>query len=228
VRLLIIEDEEKLASALAESLGSDGYDVAAARTGEEGFFLLHQERFDLVILDVMLPRRSGLEILQGIRREGHRLPVLILTARDLVEDRVAGLDAGADDYMVKPFAMPELSARVRALLRRHQDHATPHTLQLVDLTLHVASRVVTRGGRRLDLTQREFELLEYLLLNAGRVVSREMLAKEVWQETSRHTPIDNVIDVQINRLRKKIDDPFDVKLLHTVRGVGFVMRSDQA
>jgi DNA-binding response OmpR family regulator len=173
-----------------------------------------------------LPRRSGLEILRGIRNECYRVPVLILTSRDRIEDRVAGLDAGADDYLIKPFAMPELSARARALLRRHQDHAATRTLQLLDLEMDVASRTVNRAGRRLDLTQREFDLLEYLLLNAGRIVSREMLAKEVWQESSRHTPIDNVIDVQMNRLRKKIDDPFAVKLLQTVRGVGFVMRAE--
>jgi two-component system copper resistance phosphate regulon response regulator CusR len=224
VRLLVIEDEAKLSSALAESLRAEGYEVDTTRIGEEGFYLLHRQRFDLVILDLMLPKRGGLEILRGIRREGHRVPVLILTSRDLVADRVAGLDAGADDYMVKPFAMPELSARVRALLRRQQDHTPPATLRLMDLELDGTSRIVTRAGRRLDLTPREFSLLEYLLINTGRVVSREMLAKDVWKETARHTPIDNVIDVQIARLRKKIDDPFVVKLLQTVRGVGFVLR----
>jgi two-component system, OmpR family, copper resistance phosphate regulon response regulator CusR len=226
MRLLVIEDEAKLASALGESLSAEGYDVVTTRIGEEGFYLIHRENFDLVILDLMLPKRGGLEILRGIRHEGSRLPVLILTSRDLVEDRVAGLDAGADDYMVKPFAMPELSARVRALLRRQHDQPPARTLQIQDLELHVASRVVTRAGRRLDLTHREFAVLEYLLLHVGRVVSREMLAKDVWKETARHTPIDNVIDVQIARLRKKIDDPFPVRLLHTVRGVGFVLRLD--
>jgi two-component system, OmpR family, copper resistance phosphate regulon response regulator CusR len=228
VRVLVIEDEAKLASALAEGLSAEGYDVVTTRIGEEGFFLIHRESFDLVILDLMLPKRGGLEILRGIRQDGRQVPVLILTSRDLVEDRVAGLDAGADDYMVKPFAMPELSARVRALLRRQHEAPPPRTLRLLDLELGVASRVVTRAGRRLDLTPREFALLEYLLLNAGRVVSREMLAKDVWQETARHTPIDNVIDVQVARLRKKVDDPFPVRLLQTVRGVGFVMRVEPA
>ncbi|MFZ0340449.1 MAG: winged helix-turn-helix domain-containing protein, partial [Terracidiphilus sp.] len=178
------------------------------------------------ILDVMLPGRNGLEILQTMRRHGLRTPVLMLTARDAVEDRVIGLDTGADDYLVKPFAFPELLARVRALSRR----ALPETsakLQIADLELDVEGRSVTRAGQLLDLTAREFELLEYLLRRRGHVVSREMLTRDVWKEAGRHTPLDNVIDVHVARLRRKVDDQFAQKLVHTVRGVGFVVREEQ-
>jgi len=153
------------------------------------------------------------------------MPVLILTAKDSIEDRVHGLDAGADDYLVKPFAFPEFLARVRALVRRGKTE-TSSRLKLADLEMDVAAHKVSRGGKDLALTAHEFELLEYLLRQQGRVVSREMLAREVWKETARYTPLDNVIDVHIARLRRKIDEPFDRKLLHTVRGVGFVMRED--
>ena len=174
----------------------------------------------------MLPGRSGLEILQAMRRHGLRTPVLMLTARDAVEDRVTGLDTGADDYLVKPFAFPELLARVRALSRRATPESSPK-LQIADLELDVEGRSVTRGGQLLDLTAREFELLEYLLRRRGHVVSREMLTRDVWKEAGRHTPLDNVIDVHVARLRRKVDDQFARKLVHTVRGVGFVVREDQ-
>lgn len=187
--------------------------------------MLETQSFDLVILDVMLPGRGGLEILAALRRRGLQTPVLVLTARDSVEDRVQGLDAGGDDYMVKPFAFSELLARARALLRR----GTPEkqqTLQLADLALDAATRQVTRGGQALDLTVREFELLEYLLRNQGRVVSRDMLVRDIWKEPARQTPLDNVIDVHMARLRRKLDDPFEPKLIQTVRGVGFMMRQE--
>jgi DNA-binding response OmpR family regulator len=167
-----------------------------------------------------------LEVLDDMRRTGLNAPVLILTSRDSIEDRVLGLDAGADDYLVKPFAFAELLARIRALIRRNLP-ATPSTLRLGDLTLELDARTATRGGRKLDLTAREFDLLEYLLLNRGSVVSREMLAREVWKQVMRYTPLDNVIDVQITRLRRKLDGDFQRKLLHTVRGVGFVLREDE-
>jgi DNA-binding response OmpR family regulator len=226
VRILVIEDEVKLARALQEGLEAERYHVSLAHTGEEGFYVAQTESFDLLILDVMLPGRNGMEILSSMRRRGFATPVLMLTARDAVEDRVRGLDAGADDYLVKPFAFPELLARVRALSRR-SSYDTSEALRLADLELDVIGRGVTRGGRALELTAREFELLEYLLRHCGQVVSREMLTRDVWRETGRHTPLDNVIDVHVARLRRKIDDPFSEKLVHTVRGVGFVLRTEQ-
>ncbi len=223
MHILIVEDETKVAQALREGLEREGYAVTVARTGEEGYYLLDARSFDLVVLDLMLPGRSGLEILGTLRARDRGIPVLILTARDTVRDRVVGLDTGADDYLVKPFAFPELAARIRALLRRGR--AEPVSgLRVSDLELDVAARRVTRGGRGLELTAREFELLEYLLRNRGRVVSREMLAREVWKETDRATPLDNVIDVHIARLRRKIDDGFESKLIHTVRGVGYIVK----
>ena len=174
----------------------------------------------------MLPGRSGLELLMTMRQRGCKTPVLILTARDSVEDRVRGLDAGADDYLVKPFAFPELLARVRALSRRGAPDLASR-LQIADLEMEVVGRLVTRGGKILDLTPREFDLLEYLLRNQGQVVSREMLIRDVWKEVGRQTPLDNVIDVQMARLRGKVDERFDKKLVQTVRGVGFVIREER-
>lgn len=225
MRILIVEDEPKLAAALQEGLQSESFEIVTVRTGEEGFFLLHAESFDLLVLDRMLPGRDGVEILRQMRAEGMRIPVLLLTARDSVEDRVTGLDAGADDYLVKPFAFPELQARVRALLRRGFPEPPP-AMRLADLEVESSSRTVRRGGRAIELTGREFELLEYLMRNQGAVVSREMLVRDVWKETMRATPLDNVIDVHVARLRRKVDDGFDKKLLYTVRGVGFVLRED--
>lgn len=226
MQILVIEDERKLAEAIAEGLRGSGYSVSLAHSGETGLKQLHADLFDLILLDIMLPRQSGLETLRSLRRDGFKSPVLILTSKDAIEDRVLGLDAGADDYLVKPFAFPELLARIRALLRRGMPAHTPY-LQLADLYLDLNGRTANRGGKILELTSREFDLLEYLLLNRGTVVSREMLARDVWKETSRYTSLDNVIDVQIARIRRKIDDPFQKKLLHTVRGVGFVLREQE-
>lgn len=227
MQILLIEDERKLATAIAEGLQGEGYAVSVAHSGESGSKLLRQGKFDLVLLDVMLPRKGGLETLRDLRREGFRVPVLVLTSRDSVDDRVLGLDAGADDYLVKPFAFPELLARVRALSRR-SGSVPASQLQLSDLSIDLNGRTAARSGAMLDLTSREFDLLEYLLLNRGNVISREMLARDVWKETLRYTSLDNVIDVQIARLRRKLDDPFPRKLLHTVRGVGFVLREGDA
>ena len=223
MRILVVEDEVKVARALEEGLEGERYQVVVARTGEEGFFLANAESFDVVVLDLMLPGRAGLEILAACRRRGLQMPVLILTAKDAVEDRVLGLDSGADDYMVKPFAFAELLARIRALLRRGRADQVPR-LQAQDLEMDLVTHTVTRGHQSIDLTAREFELLEYLLRRQGQLVSREMLARDVWKETSRATPIDNVIDVHIARLRRKLDREFPTKLIHTVRGVGFTLR----
>jgi two-component system copper resistance phosphate regulon response regulator CusR len=226
MNILLIEDEHKLAAAVSEGLAAHHHTTAVAYTGEAGLKLLRNGRFDLILLDVMLPRQSGLETLRELRRDGFHLPVLILTSRDSIEDRVLGLDAGADDYLVKPFAFPELLARVRALSRRGAPISASH-LELADLKIDLNGRTAHRAGKTLDLTGREFDLLEYLLVNRGTVVSREMLARSVWKESSRSTALENVIDVQIARLRRKIDDPFPIKLLHTVRGVGFVLREEE-
>ncbi len=225
MHVLVVEDERKVAQAIRKGLEGEHYKVTLAKTGEEGFFLLNARTFDLVILDLMLPGRDGIEILKTIRERGLETRVLILTARDTVEDRVLGLDSGADDYLIKPFAFPELLARIRALLRRGRTDQVLN-LKLADLEIDLPARTAKRGGRVLELTPREFELLHYLLRNQGHVVSREMLARDVWKETARVTPIDNVIDVHIARLRRKVDDPFARKLLKTVRGVGFVLKED--
>ena len=226
MRVLLIEDETKVADALKQGLEAEGYDAVVARTGEDGFYLLSSEVFEVVILDLMLPGRDGLEILETLRRRGVETPVLVLTARDAVDDRVVGLDAGADDYLVKPFAFPELLARIRALLRRGR---SDKSLRLVcgDLELDLVTRRVLRAGQSVDLTAREFELLEYLMRHEPQVVSREMLAGEVWKESTRATPLDNVIDVHIARLRKKIDHGSPNKLIHTVRGLGFIFREGE-
>jgi DNA-binding response OmpR family regulator len=226
VQILVIEDEPKVGKALQEGLQAEDYDVTLAPTGEEGFFLASSQLFDLVVLDLLLPGRDGLEVLSALRKKGIRIPVLVLTAKDAIEDRVAGLDAGADDYLVKPFAFPELSARIRALLRRGKPESS-EPVRVDTLEIDLKARAVSRDGQKIDLTVREFDLLEFLVRNSGRVVSREMLAREVWKETSRATPIDNVIDVHIARLRRKIDDPFKRKLVHTVRGVGFTVREGE-
>ncbi|HMI49886.1 MAG TPA: response regulator transcription factor [Candidatus Saccharimonadales bacterium] len=223
MRVLVVEDERKMAEALRKGLESDGYSVTIAGTGEDGFYRATTETFDAVVLDLMLPGRDGLEILAAMRHRELLIPVLILTSKDTLKDRVSGLNAGADDYLIKPFALSELLARMRALLRRGKAEVAGR-LQLADLEMDVSKHHVARAGRELTLTAHEFSLLEYLLRHREKVVSREMLGRDVWRETSRHTPLDNVIDVHIARLRRKIDDPFRGKLLHTVRGVGFILR----
>jgi DNA-binding response OmpR family regulator len=227
-RILIIEDDQKMSDALASGLQSAGYHVLTATSAEEGFFLVHNQSPDLLLLDLTLPHRNGLDILRQLRAEGTDLRILILTSHNTVEDRVIGLTSGADDYLGKPFSFPELLARIDALLRRYLPVKNDPQLRIGDLALDRRSRTVTRSGESIDLTAREFDLLLYLAENTGRTVSREMLAQDIWRETSRFTPIDNVIDVQIARLRRKIDDPFTIKLLQTVRGLGFRLREPQA
>jgi DNA-binding response OmpR family regulator len=226
MRILVVEDEQKVANALREGLEGERYDVVVERTGENAFFRLTTEAFDLILLDLGLPGRGGLEILATLRAKSVKTPVLILTARDTLEDRVAGLDSGADDYLVKPFAFAELLARIRALLRRGRAAESPR-LAVGDLTMDLITRKVIRGGSPVELTVREFELLEYLMRYEGQVVSRETLARDVWKETARTTPLDNVIDVHIARLRRKVDMERPVRLIHTVRGVGFMLREGE-
>jgi two-component system, OmpR family, copper resistance phosphate regulon response regulator CusR len=226
MKILIIEDEIKVATALKHGLESEHFSADTALSGENGFYMLNEQKYDLIILDLMLPGRDGLEILDAIRKKDLDIPVLILTARDTVEDRVHGLDCGADDYLVKPFAFPELLARIRAILRRSNLNEGVKILKLADLRLDRVNHTITRGDRLINLTVKEFELLEYLLQHQGFIVSREMLSQDVWHETQRATPLDNVIDVHIAHLRKKIDEPFEHKLLHTVRGVGFMLRGE--
>lgn len=221
-RILIIEDDVKTANAIREGFGLDGYDAVAVTNSEEGVSLARDASFDAIVLDWMLPGRSGIEILKILRGEAIRTPVLLLTARDTVEDRVLGLDGGADDYLIKPFAFAELSARVRALIRRSND-PDPVQRRIADLVLDVEQRRARRGTRQIALTPREFDLLAYLVRHQGHTVTRHMLAKDVWRELQRATPLDNVIDVHIAHLRRKIDEGQPTKLIHTVRGVGFVL-----
>jgi len=227
MRILVVEDEKKVARALQQGLEARNYEVTLAYTGEEGFFLVNAQTFDLLILDLMLPGRNGLEILATLRRQRLQTPVLILTARDALDDRVRGLDEGADDYLIKPFAFPELLARIRALLRRGRSDQVLH-LKVGDLEMDLVTRRVTRKGQTIELSAREYDLLEYLLRYRGQVVSKEMLARDVWKEPTRATPLDNLIEVHIARLRRKIDDPFSSKLLKTVRGVGYILKEDNA
>ena len=222
----MVEDERKLAQVLSSALQAEHYDVVVAATGEDGFYRANAELFDLVLLDLMLPGRNGLEILQTLRQRHVETPVLILTARDGIDDRVLGLDLGADDYLVKPFALPELLARIRALLRRGRPSEV-FRLKAADLEVDLVARRVLRGDRAIELTGREFDLLEYLLRHQGHLVSREMLARDVWKEPRRATPLDNVIDVQMTRLRRKVDLEGAPRLIHTVRGVGFVLREGE-
>ena len=224
-RILIIEDNAKTAQALREGLRGEGYDASVARTGEDGFFQVNTEAFDLVVLDWMLPGRDGIEILRALRARSMKPPVLLLTARDTVEDRVVGLDSGADDYLVKPFAFAELLARVRVLLRRTSQEEVVRR-QVGDLVLHVESRRAYRSGQEISLTPREFDLLVYLMRHEGQLVTRQMLAQDVWRETKRATPLNNVIDVHLGHLRKKIDEGRRSKLIQTVRGVGFMLREE--
>ena len=226
MRILVVEDEQKVANALLEGLEGERYDVVVERTGEGAFFRVTTEPFDAVLLDLTLPGRDGLEILAAMRERGVKTPVLVLTARDTLQDRVVGLDAGADDYLVKPFAFAELLARIRALVRRGRVAEIPLFI-VGDLEMDVVSRAVTRRGQPVELTVREFELLAYLIRHQGQVVSRESLARDVWRETARTTPLDNVIDVHVARLRRKVDAGPSPKLVHTVRGIGFMLREGE-
>jgi two-component system copper resistance phosphate regulon response regulator CusR len=219
-RVLIVEDEPKTRASIVAALGMEGWSVAEASRGREMIAHLDRQRFDLVVLDWVLPGRDGLELLHHVRARGAQTPVLMLTARHGVDDRVIGLESGADDYLVKPFAIAELVARCRALLRRPA-MSTSEFLRCADLQLDTRSRTARRNEEEIPLTPREVDLLEYLLRYQNQIVTREMLEREVWKQTHRFTSLDNVIDVQVMRLRRKIDGEHELKLLHTLRGVGY-------
>jgi two-component system copper resistance phosphate regulon response regulator CusR len=225
VKLLVVEDEHKTGDYLRQGLTEAGFVVDLARTGLDGHHLAMTESYDLILLDVMLPDIDGWRIIQSLREAGHRTPVLFLTARDSVEDRVKGLELGADDYLVKPFAFAELLARVRTLLRRGQAPVQSDRLQVADLVLDLAKRRATRGGARINLTGKEFALLELLVRRAGEVLPRSLIASQVWDMNFDSDT--NVIDVAIRRLRGKIDDDFEPKLIHTVRGMGYCVEAPE-
>ena len=224
MRVLVIEDEAKVASFIRRGLEAEGYRVDIAPDGEGGLTQAFDHEYDLVVLDVMLPKRDGLSVLQEMRRHKLHVPVLMLTARDTVADKVTGLDRGADDYLTKPFAFEELLARIRALLRRGSS-LSPSTLSVADLELNLISRQVSRAGTRIELTAKEFALLEFFLRHPGRVLSRALIAQHVWGVD--FDTFTNVIDVYVNYLRKKIDTGFPTRLIQTVRGVGYVIKEPE-
>jgi DNA-binding response OmpR family regulator len=218
MRILVVEDNHRLNSSLASSLAHEGYSIDSAYDGQEGQDLAEMTSYDLIILDIMLPKKDGLDVCRDLRRRRIHTPILLLTARDTVDDRVQGLDFGADDYLVKPFAMRELLARLRALLRRQQP-SKQGRLEMGNLVIDPVTHTVEREGRPLDLTPKEFALLEYLMYHPNQVVTREMIEQHIWNYDFECES--NVIDVYVRRLRRKIDDPFEIKLLTTVRGVGY-------
>ena len=222
MRALLVEDDATIAEFVARGLREAGFAVDRAADGEEGLEAARTQPYDVAIVDLMLPRRDGLSVIEAMRRAGITTPVLILSARRSVDDRVRGLQTGGDDYLTKPFAFAELLARVQALVRRASRTPEPTTLTYDDLVVDLLSRRVTRGGTPIDLRPREFALLEYLMRNAGKVVSKTMILSHVWDYT--FDPQTNIVDVLVSRLRERIDRPFEKKLLHTVRGVGYVIR----
>src|SRR3989442_10724413 len=224
MRILVVEDERKVASFIRQGLEEEGHAVEVARDGADAVDLLSGPPYDLIVLDVMLPRRDGFAVLRELRGHGVATPVLMLTARDAVADKVTGLDLGADDYLTKPFAFEELLARVRALLRRGTDQRAA-VLRLGDLSLDPATREARRGARRIALTAREYSLLDYFLRNAGRLLTRPMIAEHVWGLD--FDAESNIIDVYVGYLRRKIDDRGERRLLHTMRGAGYVMKASE-
>jgi heavy metal response regulator len=221
MRLLVVEDEKKVAGFIKKGLEEEGYAVDLVSDGHEGLWMALDGAYDLILLDINLPGMDGLEVLRELRKKELRTPVLLLTVRATIEDKVLGLDTGADDYLTKPFAFQELLARVRALLRRRVEAELP-LLQVADLTLDPARRVVFRGQEKIDLTTKEFALLDYFMRNVGRVLTRTMIAEHVWDYD--FDPMTNVIDVYVNYLRKKIDVGREPKLIRTVRGAGYVLQ----
>jgi DNA-binding response OmpR family regulator len=226
LRILLVEDNQRLSDSLKRSLAEDGYAVDVAYDGEEGEAWGLSYDYDAIILDIMLPKKDGLAVCRNLRDERVMSPIIMLTARDTVDDRVSGLDSGADDYLVKPFALEELLARLRALLRRDADDKSPE-LRVGDLCLDPATHRVERAGRPINLTAKEFSLLEYFMRNRGRIVTREMAEDHIWSYDFQASS--NVVDVYVRRLRRKIDDPFETRLLETVRGAGYrLINADEA
>lgn len=220
MRLLLVEDEKKLADFIVRGLRAEGFAVDAAHDGAVGWSMAAGTQYDLIILDLMLPELNGTELLRRLRRQGSTAAVLVLTARDATRDKVENFEAGADDYLTKPFAFAELLVRVKALLRRPPGQRS-HELRVADLEVDRLTRQVRRNGKRIDLTSKEYALLEYLAVNAGRVLSRTMIVEHVWDESFEN--LTNIVDVYVKHLRTKVDDPFPDKLIRTVRGVGYVL-----
>ena len=223
MRVLLVEDESRVAGFIAKGLREQAYAVDVAPDGEQALFLASVNQYDLVILDVMLPRKDGHAVCRELRASGFRAPVLMLTARDAVDDRVAGLDSGADDYLAKPFDFKELLARLRALLRRPAA-LLAETLRVDDLALNTASHAASRAGKPVSLTAKEYALLEFLVQNQGRIVGREQIAEHVWDES--FDPFSNIIDVYVKRLRAKLDTGFARRLIHTRRGQGYILSAE--
>jgi len=221
MRILVVEDEVKIAQFIKRGLKEEGYAVDVANDGEEGHFMLSSNEYDVIILDLMLPKIDGLTLCRTLRKDGNQTPIIMLTAKDTVKDKVKGLDSGADDYLPKPFAFEELLARVRVLLRK-KDGRVQTQLKVEDLTLDLLTHKVTRGDREIELTVKEYALLEYLMRNAGNIVTRTMISEHVWD--INFDTFTNVIDVYINYLRNKIDSGFTDKMIHTVRGKGYLLK----
>ncbi|MEK6303524.1 MAG: response regulator transcription factor [Acidobacteriota bacterium] len=222
MRFLLVEDEPRVARFIAKGLREQGYAVDIAQDGEDALYKVSISAYDLIVLDVLLPGRSGFAVCKDLRGAGIKVPILMLTARDAIEDRIEGLDSGADDYLTKPFDFNELLARLRALLRRAND-LRPAILEIADLTLNTADHSVTRGGKNISLTAKEYSLLEFFMLREGKIVSRDEIAEHVWDEN--FDPFSNVIDVYVRRLRKKLDDDSDRPLIRTRRGEGYILSS---
>lgn len=221
MRVLVAEDEPKTAELIRQSLSQEGYEVEVAADGQQALSMMNATRFDLAVMDVMMPGCDGVTVVREQRARQNRLPILLLSARGEVNEKVLGLEAGADDYLAKPFALAELVARVAALLRRGQDAQTA-ILRVADLSLDATTRIATRGSRKIELTNREFRLLEYLMRSTGRVCTRMMILESVWEYN--FDPGSNIVDVYIRKLREKIDEPGEAKLLHSVRGEGYTLR----
>ena len=225
MRILLVEDDQKIASFIIKGLKAEGFAVDHENDGEDGLHMALTEPYDAAVIDIMLPKIDGLRLIESMRRENIKTPIIILSARGEVGDRVKGLQIGADDYLAKPFAFSELLARLQALIRRSSDTAEPTKLTVADISMNLITREVVRAGQKIDLQPLEFSLLEYLLRNAGRVVSKTMIMEHVWDYY--FDPQTNVVESRIYKLREKIDKGFPTKMIHTVRGVGYVLKEDQ-